>query len=415
MAISHVWAHGQGGRPEHKLRVGEEVGGMNECLHRRYASIAERMGCDSYWMDTPCIPEDKELRSEAIRGINDVFINSKLSLVCDKDLMSIDVSSVSGPDAIDGTYSAAGILARECLLATLLVSDWSVRAWTLLEAMKGRNNIYILCGNNTVLPLKDTLEIVCHYGAVDIAILYATAQHLLPSRPAGHAAGDRDLIKRGLVSVEEAGSLLSHRHASRDGDDIIIWSMLFNETPSMTAEEMWLDPKYPHAATGVNSGFLVSSAPRIKGSKGLSWAPSRAAIRLTPSDRSRGQQAHQAIAAFNTSLCEITPEGLQGSWYIHKFPSDATSAVPAQGQSQLREITDLYLKGYGVGALLRPITLDHHQQTTPATLQGNAAASVVLAICGRRDDACSWEWRGVFEWDTKEEVPEMARELILIA
>lgn len=341
--------------------------------------------------------------------------NSKLTLVCDKDLMSIDMSSVSGPDVIDGQYSPAGIMARESLLATLLVCDWSVRAWTLLEAMKGRNNIYMLCKNNTIIPLKDTLEIVCHHGAVDIAILYATAQHLLPSTPVSHSAGNRDLTKRGLVSTEEAGSLLSHRHASRDGDDIIVWSMLCNETPSMTAKEIWLDPKSSHAMSGVNSGFLVSSAPRIKGSKGLSWAPLMAAIRLTPSERSRGQQAHQAIAAFNTSLCNITPKGLKGGWYTYKFPCDATSAVSAWYQSQLREITDLYLQGYGVGALLRPITLDHHQQSTPATLQGNAAGSVVLAICGRRDDACFWDWCGVFEWNTKEEVPEMAVEFILIA
>lgn len=49
MAISHVWSHGQGGWPE---------AGLNGCLHHQYASIARSQGCDSYWMDIACIPEN---------------------------------------------------------------------------------------------------------------------------------------------------------------------------------------------------------------------------------------------------------------------------------------------------------------------------------------------------------------------
>lgn len=45
LAISHVWLHGQGGRPEE---------GMNECLHRRYCKIANDFGCSSYWIDVAC-------------------------------------------------------------------------------------------------------------------------------------------------------------------------------------------------------------------------------------------------------------------------------------------------------------------------------------------------------------------------
>lgn len=64
LAISHVWSHGQGGRPEV---------GFNCCLYLRYRRIAQSFGCDSYWMDTPCIPDDHELRNESISKINDVF------------------------------------------------------------------------------------------------------------------------------------------------------------------------------------------------------------------------------------------------------------------------------------------------------------------------------------------------------
>lgn len=103
LAISHVWSHGQGGRPE-------EVSGFNRCLHRRYVSIARTLGCDSYWMDTPCIPEDHQLRREAIMNINQVFDNSRATIICDRDLMSIDTSNLT-------------IGVWELIVVTILVCD----------------------------------------------------------------------------------------------------------------------------------------------------------------------------------------------------------------------------------------------------------------------------------------------------
>ena len=39
MALSHVWSHGQGGRPED---------GINLCLQERYCRLAGHFNCDSY-------------------------------------------------------------------------------------------------------------------------------------------------------------------------------------------------------------------------------------------------------------------------------------------------------------------------------------------------------------------------------
>ena len=119
LAVSHVWSHGQGGRPED---------GLNLCLHYRYCQIAEDHLCDSYWIDTACIPNDKALRTEAIKKINEVFQNSMITLICDQNLMSLDV-----PEATDTKK-------WETIIATLLVCDWNIRAWTLLEAVKGNAN-----------------------------------------------------------------------------------------------------------------------------------------------------------------------------------------------------------------------------------------------------------------------------------
>lgn len=78
LAISHFWSHGQGGRPED---------GINICLYRRYSGIAKRYACDSFWIDSACIPCEPDLRTEAIKNINTIFQGAKITITCDQDLM----------------------------------------------------------------------------------------------------------------------------------------------------------------------------------------------------------------------------------------------------------------------------------------------------------------------------------------
>lgn len=119
IAISHVWSHGQGGGPE------LDETGLNQCLHERYTKIAQIRGCNSYWMDTPCIPSDHNLRREAISHINSIFQNSRITLICDRDVSAVNVSMTSVDDL-------------ERLLAVFLLCGWNIRAWTLLEGMRRR-------------------------------------------------------------------------------------------------------------------------------------------------------------------------------------------------------------------------------------------------------------------------------------
>lgn len=154
LAISHVWSHGQGGRPE--LEGGS---GFNLCLHQRYVSIARAAGCDSYWMDTPCIPGDHQLRHEAIANINKVFSECKLTLICDRDLMDADIGIESPQAEISNRESEGegGTDNPALFRAALFVCDWNVRAWTFLESMRGRRNVHILCKNNMILLVNDTI------------------------------------------------------------------------------------------------------------------------------------------------------------------------------------------------------------------------------------------------------------------
>ena len=110
LAVSHVWSHGQGGRPEPRTPWTPDGTGFNLCLHRRYADLAHTFGCSSYWMDTPCIPSETLLRNECIRYINEIFARSKVTLICDRDFANIDIRNVC-------------IELLESLLVTLLVCD----------------------------------------------------------------------------------------------------------------------------------------------------------------------------------------------------------------------------------------------------------------------------------------------------
>jgi hypothetical protein len=263
MAVSHVWSHGQGGRPDKS--------GLNQCLHQRYCRIAESQGCDSYWMDTPCISSDHKLRQEAIGRINDIFETSKLTIACDRDLMEIDISELS-------------IEMYEQLPAAILLCDWNVRAWKLLEGMRGRKNLHFLCKDDRFVAFHEIAEQVYRHGRLDLSALLSEIQHLI--RPAKFNQAREDYrgwksatvphdehdVAAGIVEVYGAAALLSQRHASRNNDDVIIWSLLCSRTPYSSPEDLWMkqllvEKSSTSSQALVPTGFLMSSIPRVTGVK----------------------------------------------------------------------------------------------------------------------------------------------------
>ena len=394
LAISHVWSHGQGGRPDERQEdegkgPENEPIGLNACLHRRYAKLAMHFKCNSYWIDTACIPHEKVLRTECISNINKIFSQSAVTLVCDRDIMSIDITELT-------------MNLRESILATVLVCDWNIRAWTLLEAMRGRNNIFLLCAGNQVLSLKKTLEAVCERGRIDLAILFLSAQHLLPAEEINDyniglgsmSSREDELRQSGFISLGEASILLSHRHATRDGDDIVIWSLLAHERAIKDVMELWKS----QVGSIIRTGFLMSSAPRIQGQTGWSWAPSSPTLHLSPST-DLNQNTYLAYDGESSQGGLITSEGLQATWLVYEFhsTSDENLKFPHNVRHARR-----YLKGHRLGALLRPGQLPGLRRV-PAPYPGRAKEPLI-AICGSNDGQ-QWEWMGVYEWVSGDPVP----------
>ena len=399
LAISHVWSHGQGGRPET---------GMNRCLHLRYSSIAATMGCDSYWMDTPCIPTDRVLRREAISNINKVFAGSKATIVCDRDLMEIDIT---------GDIS---VELRESILVTTLTCDWNIRAWTFLEAFRARQSIYLLCKDNKILSLKDTVEIVHREGGLDVGVLLLAVPHLLPrvqrqpdpglgtpeKYPLTWAIAQRhEPLFGGFLTVENSGMLLSHRPASRPDDSVVIWSLLLNEKVFNNAIDFWRG-RQDHS---IHTSFLVSTAPRLTIWR-FGWAPSSP---WTISDL-KAQSRPQSMG-FNDSCSElatITAEGLKANWLFYQVAGLklTISRLPLTRRvwpsANIRSIRKNFLLDYRWGALLRPVWAN--QLCYIPAPNREDASRVLLVVCGTNDfldDNAAWEWKGIHEWDMGESLP----------
>ncbi|KAF2135587.1 uncharacterized protein K452DRAFT_313875 [Aplosporella prunicola CBS 121167] len=319
IAISHVWSHSQGGRPE---KVKDSTG-FNACLHERYFKIARQFACQSYWMDTPCIPQDHQLRKEAIAEINNVFRSSRFTLICDMDVMRIDIAR------------NRTLRTDESIIAALLVSDWNVRAWTLLEGLKGAENVYLLCKNDEVVPLADIVKSVHAKGNIDLAALFLTMDHLFPTK--GRQKRDSKELgaeRSNELHLETAASVLTHRHSSRQGDQIVIWSLLCGSQLSYTAENFWRDP----LNILVNTGFLMSDAPRISGVKGLSWAPARPDLPLEIESTRKIKTRHFADEGIGSEEGHRSKDGLRARWLIGELKDEGF-------RKALRKAPSCFLKG----------------------------------------------------------------------
>ena len=400
MAISHVWSHGQGGRPEQ---------GINLCLHEQYMALAKACGCESYWIDSTCIPSDAMLRKEAIGTINRVFTESGVVMIIDKDLQTIDLSSPP-------------IETLETLLSILLVCDWNVRAWTMLEAIRGRRNVHLLCKNGKVMSMIDLFHKILDEGAIDLAVLLGSAQHLLPYSDA-----------TAKLSIEDAGFLLSQRHASRPSDEVVIWGLLNNLPGDQSAFNLW------KSQTRVRTGFLMSSASRLTSEK-YRWAPKVPYIRPQLRTVSLGNSIHFSAQKQHYTVCyqpydaqgsyvaQIEARGLKGKWLIQDMNTDVLaqyridfcmktgleSGHPTQQElnPHLDPMTEVYQQPDTASAcneierllgefrqvrVVRPLdeygTVPYKGGRRRGEIYGMNAA-----VCASSPGCESWEWQGVYQW-----------------
>ncbi|KMU88837.1 hypothetical protein CIHG_06504 [Coccidioides immitis H538.4] len=234
--------------------------------------------------DTACIPQDHQLRREAISQINDIFANSRSTL--------------------KKTFAVL-----ESLMAALLVCDWNSRAWTLLEGTRGAKVVNLLCKDNQTIELSEVIQAMYSRGRLSLAILCLTLDHLMGAAVVGGETF-RLTERQHKYTETTAATLLSHRHASREGDEVVIWSLLCGRLV-YTAEEFWRDAKH------IKTGFLISDIPRLEGVPGFSWAPRRPGLASGGKIVAR-REYHQRriLEVMDSQAGSICADGLQATWSV---------------------------------------------------------------------------------------------------
>ena len=122
----------------------------------------------------------------------------------------------------------------------MLICDWSSRAWTFLESNRGCDNI-LLCKDDLVASLRRIQATIRQWGDISTANLMLTTQQLVPTQGVPeHATSSDGSTSRahGFVSIHEASCLSGHRHASRENDEVIIWSLLCGDEAKETAIDL---------------------------------------------------------------------------------------------------------------------------------------------------------------------------------
>ncbi|KAL1614399.1 hypothetical protein SLS56_012110, partial [Neofusicoccum ribis] len=219
-----------------------------------------------------------------------------------------------------------------------------------------------------------------------------------------------DHVNAGFVSVEEASMLLSHRQASREGDDVVIWSLLVDENAYHSAEKFWLSrcdiTRAP--ADNINTGFLISSAPRIKKVPGLGWAPATPTCNFTSDNYFLSGDGHR------TRLARFNAKGLTGSFAVNIFRLEKgpdSEVYQRAINSFLKKQEPLKKLSFRWIALLQPL-LDletEHPTAYRYRGNGNAVEHIVFGVCvsnSRTTHTAKWTWKGVYQWDYRHSLPE---------
>ncbi len=147
---------------------------------------------------------------------------------------------------------------------------------------------------------------------------------------------------------------MSHRHASLKGVEILIWSLLVDQKATKDVVKLWKN----QTGNKINTGFLLSSAPRIQGVQGLSWAPRSPTLQSPSSTNLTSERFHLSYDGADTRRGVMMPEGLQAEWLVHVFSTsmreESVNVIASDSAiaSTIIDIAARYLENYKWGGTL---------------------------------------------------------------
>ncbi|EED13255.1 conserved hypothetical protein [Talaromyces stipitatus ATCC 10500] len=163
VAISHVWSDGLGNENGNTLPhcqiqllyerarrlatdkeyVPRHTGGPFGQLHTGASRLAhfassQTRGKDEsvlIWIDTLCIPHQRDVRSLAIQRIREVYLDAYRTMILDSEMRQVE--SQSTPPL-------------QLLLRVLYCSGWIRRLWTLQEGLAAKSKLYVLFSDKAI-------------------------------------------------------------------------------------------------------------------------------------------------------------------------------------------------------------------------------------------------------------------------
>jgi Heterokaryon incompatibility protein (HET) len=135
VAISHVWADGLGNQTKNELPL---------CQIFRVAHLSRQVsGKESVpvWIDTLCVPRDRDQRVKALDLMNDTYKFSDHVLVLDAGLQCFKAHRHLSTSLLEINVETAEQIRMGIVVEVLLriaCSSWATRLWTLPEGQVGR-------------------------------------------------------------------------------------------------------------------------------------------------------------------------------------------------------------------------------------------------------------------------------------
>jgi hypothetical protein len=128
VAISHVWSDGLGNPKANSLPVCQirQLNTLTEGIPNKGSGEVVGSSSLGIWIDTLCIPVEREGRTLAIGRLADTFKSAAKVLILDREMLSLPSS-----------------VAVEELLARFQFSGWMQRLWTLEEGILGLKNLHL--------------------------------------------------------------------------------------------------------------------------------------------------------------------------------------------------------------------------------------------------------------------------------
>jgi hypothetical protein len=160
-----------------------------------------------------------------------------------------------------------------------------------------------LCQRGAIVSVRQCINRVVKEGNIDLGTLLVAAQHLFTR--------DDPNVPR---SIEKAGNLLTHRYATRPGDDVVIWSLLCSRILLTDVKMLWKSK----IDTKITTAYLFNNAPRVEDVDGFGWAPQTPGSTFKGGVTGEDSLNHLPMDGYGSEQGLITRCGLQATWMAYE-------------------------------------------------------------------------------------------------